>query len=514
MKPLHPTPAVLVVLIGLGLVLGSWWQVTRPSRDLEVVHLRAPDAQGALPMTHVLPRATDVVARRSPVDRGIPGVLIAHGFGASRRIMLGYAYRLAHAGYGVALWDFAGHGANPAPLDPSREGLQDNIDTALASLLERDEIDPQRIAVVGHSMGSAAAMRAGIRRRDVFAAVVAISPTGALFSEAAPRNLLLQAGSLEPRFVANARRLLDEAGGSDDTAEAFAVGVARAMEIVPGVEHMTILFSDRSQESVVEWLDSAFAIERDDEPVYTDRRGLLYALHFVAWLLIARVAGPCVRRLIPRGAARGRGGLPAIRARWWVAGMIGGPFVATAALAAIATVVQVAELGGMLVAGAAALWFFISGLIWLALGFRPSRPRIAGVVLGLGLFAVLWVAAGIMVQHLALQWVLIPARLARWPAVALAMLPWQLGAGFAQAGAPGRYRVGLFFAWTIPVLAALAFAGITVDGLFFLTLVLPALPVAFAATALLGGIADDPWGYAIGNALFLGWLVVAIFPLA
>ena len=514
MKPLHPAAAIAVALVGLGLVLGSWWQMTRPSRDLEVVHLQASGAEGPLPLTHVMPPAREATSSDSPVGIGIPGVLIAHGFGASRRIMLGYAYRLAYAGYGVALWDFAGHGANRQPLDESRESLQANIDTALASLLGREEIDPQRIAVVGHSMGSGAAMRAGVRRRDVFSAVVAISPTGALFAEAVPRNLLLQAGSLEPRFVANAKRLLDEAGGSDETAVAFAAGAARAMEITPGVEHMTILFSDRSQESVVDWLDSAYAIERDGGPVYTDRRGLLYALHFVAWVLVARVAGPYVRRLVPQGAGRGHGGLPAIRARWWVVGIVVGPFAATAALAATAMALPVGELGGMLVAGAAALWFFIFGIIWLALGFRPSRPRLASLALGIGLFAVLWVAAGIMVQHLALQWMLIPARLARWPVVALAMLPWQLGAGFVQAGAPVKYRVGLYFAYTLPILAALALAGITVNGLFFLTLVLPALPVAFAATAFLGGIANDPWGYATGNALFLGWLVVAIFPLA
>jgi alpha-beta hydrolase superfamily lysophospholipase len=34
--------------------------------------------------------------------------------------MLGYGHVLAQAGYGVILWDFDGHGANPRPLD--REG--------------------------------------------------------------------------------------------------------------------------------------------------------------------------------------------------------------------------------------------------------------------------------------------------------------------------------------------------------------------------------------------------------
>jgi hypothetical protein len=32
--------------------------------------------------------------------------------------------------------------------------------------------------------------------------------------------------------------------------------------------------------------------------------------------------------------------------------------------------------------------------------------------------------------------------------------------------------------------------------------------------SLAGAAIDRPWSYAIGNALFFGWLLVAIFPLA
>jgi S-formylglutathione hydrolase FrmB len=61
-------------------------------------------------------------------------------------------------------------------------------------------------------MGSGAAMSAGIRNSDRFAATVAISPTGAAVTPQMPRNLQLQAGSREGRFIFNAQRLLQEAG--------------------------------------------------------------------------------------------------------------------------------------------------------------------------------------------------------------------------------------------------------------------------------------------------------------
>ena len=30
----------------------------------------------------------------------------------------------------------------------------------------------------------------------------------------------------------------------------------------------------------------------------------------------------------------------------------------------------------------------------------------------------------------------------------------------------------------------------------------------------MGAAVNDPWAYAIGNALFFGWMLVAVFPIA
>ncbi len=528
-KPVYPTRrnrmarsrsssvTYLLAIAGVLLVAGSWWHATQPSRDLTIRTERAGDDR-RVPVTHVSPAAVSS-------DQGIPGVLVAHGFGSSRRIMLGYAYRLAYAGYGVTLWDFQGHGGHPRPLGDTPGGLQEDVEAALGSLLARPEIDSGRIAIVGHSMGSGAAMEAGIRAPETYAAVVAVSPTGAGVTADTPRNLLLQAGSLELRFVANAERLLAEAGGAAMSADAFASGTARNREIVDGVEHITILFSEQSHSSVVEWLDRTFAIDRsgagrslDGSSRYTDRRWVTYAAHFAGWMMIGIALGPLVRSKLPRSGGRGRGGIPAIRARWWVAGMLGGPFVATGVVAAASAAlsaagVAFASVGGMLIAGAAAGWFLVHGSVWLAVGFRPSRPHARSVVAGVGIFAALWIAVGLMGQQLAFHWLLSPPRIVRWPVVALASLPWLLAAGYVQSGSPIAQRVGVFLVQTLAILAGLAVAGLNVAGLSALTLILPALPLAFAAMAIGGGIVNDPWAYAIGNALFFGWLLVAVFPL-
>lgn len=61
--------------------------------------------------------------------------------------------------------------------------------------------------------------------------------------------------------------------------------------------------------------------------------------------------------------------------------------------------------------------------------------------------------------------------------------------------------------------AVLALHGLFVPGLFFLILLLPLLPVVLLVLQAVGGAWHDPWAYAVGNALFFGWLLAAVFPL-
>jgi hypothetical protein len=129
-------------------------------------------------------------------------------------------------------------------------------------------------------MGSGIVMNAGIRERDRFAATVAVSPTGANVTPKSPRNLQLQAGSGEGGFVGNAERLLAQAGGENTNP---ATGQGRELVVIPGVEHITILFSDGSHQAAVRWLDATFGRISDSQ--YRDRRMAWYGLHLLGWLL-------------------------------------------------------------------------------------------------------------------------------------------------------------------------------------------------------------------------------------
>jgi dienelactone hydrolase len=195
----------------------------------------------------------------------VPGVLVAHGFAGSKQLMLGYTQVLAHAGYAVMSWDFAGHGANAAPL--GRLSLQQDLDVAYAALIEQSQVDPARLALLGHSMGSGAVMSAGIGDVDRFAATVAISPTGAQVTPSTPRNLLLQAGSWEGGFVRNAEKLLLAAGGENKN---LAQGRGRSLIIIPNAEHITILFRPASHQAALTWLNATFGVSPSSS--YVDRR--------------------------------------------------------------------------------------------------------------------------------------------------------------------------------------------------------------------------------------------------
>ena len=473
--------ALALLLIGL-----AWWGVLAGARGLESRRLSGANGE---PLRFLAPQGAT----------NAPAVIIAHGFSGSTPFMLGFAQPLARAGYGVMLLDFDGHGAARTRLDDG--SLQRNLDAAYAALLAQPEIDPARVALLGHSMGSGAVMSAAIADAGRYRATVAVSPTGAAVSPESPRNLLLMAGTLEPQFAANGRDLLARAGGANDD---LAGGRGRAMVDVPNVEHITILFSQTAHQAALDWLNRTFGL-----PLATatpDRRVVWYVAHLAGWLLLLVAAASLIPAAAPVATRR--------RRPWPWLGLPLGALAAVLLLVLLGQVSGISRFGGLLVGGALALWFGALGLVWLLLGFRPPRPSGRDALWGLLLFAVLTLAFGVMANRVWLPWWLTPARLARWLPAAAAALPWLLAAGLAQQGASWPRRAGWWLAQTVVIVAGLLLTVVVTPGLGFVTLLMPLIPVILTAMSLAGAAVDRPWSYALGNALFFGWLLVAVFPLA
>lgn len=87
-------------------------------------------------------------------------VILLHGFDGNRLGMKPQADVLARHGYGVLLYDLRGHGESGG--DVRAFGWEDveDVNAALEFLSAREEVDPDRIGIVGFSIGGQIAIRA------------------------------------------------------------------------------------------------------------------------------------------------------------------------------------------------------------------------------------------------------------------------------------------------------------------------------------------------------------------
>lgn len=108
----------------------------------------------------------------SPHVANSPAVIIAHGWRSNRSRVLRYAGPLHEAGYALFLYDAAGHGSSEAIAISSAFRFRDDLLTAAAAAASLPGVDPERMAVLGHSLGGYAAvlaMQSGLPVRAVVA---------------------------------------------------------------------------------------------------------------------------------------------------------------------------------------------------------------------------------------------------------------------------------------------------------------------------------------------------------
>jgi pimeloyl-ACP methyl ester carboxylesterase len=484
----------IVFAVGIVLLVVSITQIQSAAQDLEIIKI-----QGSNP-------PTTIIAPSNAKEDARPVILIGHGFAGSGLLMRGFTLTLAHAGYTVVSWDFNGHGANPSPLSDrmSSDILVENAESALEAAKAQGLAISEGVAILGHSMGSGVALAFGVEH-PMTAATIAVSPVSGTVTPALPRNLLLMAGSLEQRFVQTAEKLLSDAGGSGgDPSD----GTARELHIVQGVEHITILFASDSHRTVREWLDTTFG-PQPGAVEYTDRRMLWYGLGmlgvlFLGWAvtplfqssqLVSAVDQPLWRRL----TAPIVGALLATIILWLL-GKVG---------------LEIGSLLGLMVGGYLLFWFALAGLISLIYHQKklslPSRRTLFG---GLIVFTTLWLGVGYLAHFVWAPWLLIPRRLVLWPLGALLVFPWFLAIGETIRG-EGLFKRLLGWVWhTIVLGAGFVLALRLIPELGILILILPVLPIVNGLLELGSARLRGSWPFAVSGALFMSWVILAVFPMA
>lgn len=442
-----------------------------------------------------------IVMRPRGVENA-PAVLVGHGFAGSKNLMLGYGYTLAQAGYVVILWDFAGHGDNANRIDDVP--VQADVDAVYAALAALPGVDMTRVGILGHSRGSGAAMAAGVLNPERFGAVVAVSPVNAQVTAQAPRNLMFQAGSLEAPFVANAENLLADAGGRNPD---LGQGLGRVFQIIPNAEHISILFRPLSHQLALAWFDAAF--EHVALRIVTDLRVLWYVLHLAAWLFLLAATAPLWRQ--PDDAI----GVVLSWRRW--IGLVLAPAAGIALLWLIQRVTPAAEIGGVLVGGAVAIWLCAGGLVWRAtnsVALPQDRITLRDGLTGVALFVLLSLAFGVMAPAVWLPWWLIPLRLALWPLLALGVFPWFWTVAEVQQTQGTWMRLLWWLVKSAVMLAGMIVLISAVPGLGILSLMAPLLPILFAMLDFANAYVRRPFAYALGSSLFFAWVLAVVFPLA
>ena len=502
-------------LTGILLLALSWPLAKQgPAMAMRNLHVDGGAACPAAPVLELAPADSSKVHG---------SVVVFHGIGANRLIMLPLGRQFAAAGFRVYLVDSPGHGVNTAPFSfAANEACGKGL---LARLESSREISARKTLLAGHSMGGGQV----IRLADDFlaAGTIAIAAAPVVRPHRMPENLLLVAPQFDmPPILAQEREFAAAAGSTRDAPEDFRQSRAFRLLRVSWQSHTSPIFSGAATEQMVRWaLNSAGSTSTPVPPTdYGASRGALLGLAgilllFPAWVELCAKLGGIGQPAGDSTAAQPRMALLA----WTGAGMI-----SALVLGFWMPLSRLHLFGGDYLAS----FLLIAGLP-LAVGFGSSgfssaetgRDSIAAVLVSLVVSLGGVVVIGWWCSHgLAELW-LIPARWARLPLLAAALLPAAfaeecvLGSAAPWFSARGAGRIFLHMAlrgilWTVMLAAYQSGAS---SALFPVIYAAPLAGVSFGARLGADLVRDrtgSPAAAASFGAILMAWFVAAAFPLA
>jgi alpha-beta hydrolase superfamily lysophospholipase len=107
----------------------------------------------------------------APPDEGGAVVILVHGLGSNRGELLEEAELLVAHGYGALLIDLRNHGSSQGELTTLGYDEVKDVEAAYQYLVNRTEVDADRIGLLGNSLGAIVAIRAAARIPDIRAVV-------------------------------------------------------------------------------------------------------------------------------------------------------------------------------------------------------------------------------------------------------------------------------------------------------------------------------------------------------
>lgn len=170
-----PLASVAFILLAIALVIaGLNWLIRYSLRAARIPEQDSPAQRGLAYQTVSIPgvRNKQLFGWYIPARSGSGG---AEWLGGNAEMMLPVAAPLNQAGYAVLLLDARCHGRSDDDNFASLPRFAEDLDCALAWLVQQPGVDAANITVLGHSVGAGAVLLAASRRKDI-AAVISIAP--------------------------------------------------------------------------------------------------------------------------------------------------------------------------------------------------------------------------------------------------------------------------------------------------------------------------------------------------
>ncbi|MEO0421976.1 MAG: alpha/beta fold hydrolase [Pseudomonadota bacterium] len=466
-----------------------------------------------------------------------PRVLIAHGFAGSQQLMEPFALSLARQGYLAVTFDFLGHGQHPRPLggDVTKvEGSTQQLLSQMATLAafartlppDADGLDDAdvRLGLLGHSMASDVVVRYA-QQDSAVDATVAVSMFSPAVTAASPGNLLIIDGEWESFLVQEGERVLGlmsdpQAPEAGVTYGSLRAGDARRLEVAPGVEHISVLYSAYAHRAAVDWFRERWAgapASAGDVGKTVAPRGGAIGRLFLGMILLTWPLAACLPRVVgpdPAGP-RPRGRWRAVAPSVWI------PAIATPLLLFWVP----ANFLGVLVGGYLVLHFAVYGLItWACMHRWPPAPKRALGKLLPGR-TVVAVGATILWTTGAFAWALdswFTAFIPTAPRMALlaAMVIATASYFFADEWLCGHYAVpkGMRLVTRLSFLLSLAIAvALSLNELFFLIIIAVLVAFYFLVHGLMNAWINRATGHplvaAMSSAMAFAWALAVVFPM-
>ncbi len=199
------------------------------------------------------------------------GVIVGHGFTASKESMHLTALTLAESGFVVANLDFRGHGRSGGTLGTgSPENTYELARDILAVktyLDARDDVIHGEYGIIGHSMGGRAAFSACVED-DSFTSMVGIAPAVEhdFIEEDRPEDLLIISARYDTLFPPEVnRRVISKRHDLQEDHVEYdrryeTDGTASKISVIDNADHLTVLWASSTHREINRWFADPYGV--------------------------------------------------------------------------------------------------------------------------------------------------------------------------------------------------------------------------------------------------------------